>query len=230
VKLSIVMPSLNEEQGIKAVMQLIPFETLQASGWECEVILVDGGSIDDTKAVAQSLGIKVIESQAGYGRQYLKGFQAAQGDIIVTGDSDGTYPMEFIPDYLKILKSEELEFITVSRFDKMEADSMSARNFLGNKGLTWVANLLFGLKLRDSQSGMWIFKKEILSRFDLVSKGMPFSEELKIEAFFKAKAKEVPGAYKKRLGKVKLRFYLDGFADLFFLFYKRLIFRTVNSR
>lgn len=66
--------------------------------------------------------------------------------------------------------------------------------------------LLFWVHLRDSQSGMWMFKRSILPRFNIVSDGMAFSEELKIEAFTKRdlRCTELPIYYRARIGESKL--------------------------
>jgi hypothetical protein len=81
---------------------------------------------------------------------------------------------------------------------------------------------LFGVWLKDSQSGMWIFKRSILPRLTLTSDNMSFSEELKIEAFTRKniKARELPN-YKARVGESKLNLWHDGFTNLLFLFRKR---------
>jgi dolichol-phosphate hexosyltransferase len=223
MKISIILPTLNEELGIPAIKNLIPFADLTAGGWDTEVIIVDGGSTDKTKAIALSLGFKVINARCGYGRQYQSGFSEASGDIIITADADATYPMEKIPAYLEVLIQENLDFITINRFANLEPGSMAVKNYWGNRILTFCTNLLFFLTLKDSQNGMWIFRKTALQRIKLKAQGMAFSEEIKIEAFLKTKAKEIPGAYKNRIGKTKLRTYRDGLGNLGFLFLKRLL-------
>ena len=83
------------------------------------------------------------------------------------------------------------------------------------------------INLRDSQSGMWIFKKSALDKiqpFEKFNDGMPFSEEIKIEMFKakKLKAKEIPSALYTRKGDVKLESFSDGWKNLKFLFLKRV--------
>jgi hypothetical protein len=82
--------------------------------------------------------------------------------------------------------------------------------------------LLFRIKLKDSQSGMWVFRKDILPKLEVTSDGMSMSEELKIEAFRKTKAKEFPIKYSPRIGEVKLNSWGDGTRNLRFLFSKKL--------
>jgi hypothetical protein len=68
---------------------------------------------------------------------------------------------------------------------------------------------------------MWVFRKDILPRLELASDGMALSEEMKIEAFRKAKAAEVPITYRVRVGDVKLNAWSDGLGNLKYLFKKR---------
>jgi hypothetical protein len=100
---------------------------------------------------------------------------------------------------------------------------MSAKHKLGNWMLSTTGRVLFMARIKDSQSGMWIFKKSILPRLKLTSDGMPLSEEIKIEAFTKSdlKSREVPIEYRVRVGDVKLSSWKDGWRCLKFLFKKR---------
>jgi len=220
--LTVLMPALNEEQGIVDTIRSIPISKIKKIGYKVEVLIIDGKSTDKTRKLAEKAGARVITTERGYGKQYKIGLKEAKGEIIITGDADGTYPFENIPLYLNYFNSHNLDFITVNRFANLSKDSMHFSNKIGNAGLTFFTNLLFGFKIKDSQSGMWIIKKSILPKLKVTSDGMPFSQEIKIEAFTKVKSEEIPGFYKKRLGKTKLSKIFDGFGNLKFLFQKRL--------
>ena len=218
---SFVMPALNEREGIVATIESIPRKQLEQNGYDVEIIVVDGGSEDETAQLARKAGAKIIFSPRGYGRQYKNGFKNAKGDIIVTGDSDGTYPFEHVLSYIRHLESRDLEFVTVNRFANMEPGAMHFTNKVGNFGLTLFTNLLFGLRMRDSQSGMWVFRRASLNKIRLFSDGMPFSQELKIESFMKLRSAEIDGSYRERLGQTKLMKFKDGWENLKALFNKR---------
>ena len=222
MKLTILMPALNEEEGIGKTIQAIPFQKLQKMGYEIEILVVDGKSEDKTREIAKKMGAKVIVCEKGYGCQYKVGFKKARGEIIVTADSDNSYPMSQIPELLEIFQKENLDFLTTNRFAFLGKGSMRSLNWMGNKILTFFLNLLFGLNLKDSQSGMWVIRKSALKKLNLKSDDMPFSQELKIEAFKKLKAKEVPSSYKKRLGQTKLKSFRHGLINLYQLFKKRV--------
>jgi glycosyltransferase involved in cell wall biosynthesis len=215
---------MNEEEGIGPVIEEIPRKELEREGYEVEVIVVDGESVDRTRDIAAAKGARVvIEPRRGYGRAYKTGFERATGDIIVTGDADTTYPFSEMVEYVKLLEQEKLDFITTNRFGVLEEGAMSLKHRFGNWVLTTATRALFLVNIRDSQSGMWIFRRSILPQLKLASDGMPFSEELKIEAFKQKdlKCREIPIHYRVRVGEVKLSSWKDGWRNLSFLFRKR---------
>jgi glycosyltransferase involved in cell wall biosynthesis len=224
-KISVVIPALNEKDGITKTINDIPRSKLAVMGYDVQVVVVDGISNDGTAERAREAGAEVIlERRRGYGQAYKKGFAYADGDIIITADADATYPMEDIPRLVSILEQEELDFITTDRLSYLAKDVMSFRNRVGNAILTLTTNLLFRLNIKDCQSGMWVFKKSILERLVLKS-NTPFSQEIKIEVghFTKSRWREVPIQYRPRLGKTKCGGWKVGLVNYCDLFRKRLI-------
>jgi glycosyltransferase involved in cell wall biosynthesis len=218
--ISVVIPTMNEEKSVGLVIEEIR-AALQGKD-EAEILIVDTNSKDRTREIATSLGAVVIdEPRRGYGRAYKTGFERAKGATIVTLDADMTYPASDIPRLVEMLESEDVDFITTDRFANMEEGAMGLKHRVGNWVLSSTTRLLFGVKVRDSQSGMWVFKRSVLGRIVLESDGMAMSEEIKIEAFRKAKAVEVPITYRTRVGEVKLNSWRDGLGNLKFLFKKR---------
>ena len=100
---------------------------------------------------------------------------------------------------------------------------MSLKHKIGNLILSLTMSVLFFRWVRDSQSGMWVFRRSILSEMKLVSDGMAFSEEIKIEALKSSKVRfgEISIMYTSRLGEIKLNPWRDGFQNLWFLVKKR---------
>lgn len=215
-RISLVMPCLNEEQGLPQVARDLP-------SFVDQVIVVDNNSTDNTAAVARSFGWTVVpETRRGYGRAYKTGLAAATGDVIVTMDGDGTYPRNFIPILLDVMAEENIDFISCDRTGHKDRPSSFLRVF-GNDVLNVFIFLIYGFKIHDSQSGMWVFRRELLSRMNLTSDTMAFSEEIKLEAFMLpgVRCKELVIYYKERHGESKLNIWRDGFANLAFLFKKR---------
>ncbi|MCD6410828.1 MAG: glycosyltransferase family 2 protein [Thermoplasmata archaeon] len=226
MKVSVVIPTLNEEEGIGKTIDMIKVEEFKRRGWDLEIIVVDGESKDRTREIARSKGAKVIiEPRKGYGRAYKTGLKEAKGEIIVTGDADATYPFDKIHEYIDYLLKNDLDFITTNRFAGLKKGAMSVKHVFGNLILSLTLRLLFMIKLRDSQSGMWIFRRDSLKKIQPLEKfddGMPFSEEIKIEMFRKVRAEEIPSALYIRKGKAKLQSFSDGWKNFKFLIKKRL--------
>lgn len=227
MKVSVIIPTMNEEASIGEVIQTIKdaFAAANVSIFakhpvDYEILIVDTNSKDRTREIAREKGAIVIdEPRRGYGRAYKTGFEKATGEIIATLDGDSTYPAEKIPEFVHLLIKDDLDFITCDRLTSLKQGVMSLKHRLGNKVLTLTCNILFGVKIKDSQSGMWIFKKEILKKLKIESDGMPFSEEIKIEAFRKCdRCVEIPIEYRVRKGEVKLNSWKDGIKNLKYLF------------
>jgi glycosyltransferase involved in cell wall biosynthesis len=216
--ISVVIPTLNEEAGIEETIKSLPLTKLSSQGIQSEILVVDGESTDKSAEVASQLGAKVVvESRKGYGRAYKTGFAHAKGDIIVTLDADGTYPSEMIPELILRLKKNKLDFITVNRMSKLEDGAMSKTHLFGNFILSTFLKILYSVKIKDSQSGMWIFRSDLLNKIELFSDDMAFSEELKIVAFAFFNSTEVEGRYSKRIGEAKLATFNHGWRNLRFL-------------
>ncbi len=228
LKISVVIPALNEETGIGKTIDAIPAQAFQQEGWTLEIIIIDGNSTDRTRDIATQKGAKVIiEPHKGYGRAYKTGFTHATGDIIVTGDADATYPFDKLHTYITMLLNDHLDFITTDRFANLKHGAMNLKHRFGNLVLAFTLDILFLTRIRDSQSGMWIFRRDALQKIEPIgtfNDGMPFSEEIKIEMFTTkhVKSKEIPSSLYPREGQVKLESFKDGIKNLRFLFVKRV--------
>jgi len=222
--ITVIMPALNEAGSITEVVKGIPVDELARRGYETEILVVDNGSEDNTRELAVSAGACVVEEpKRGYGNAYRRGFQAANGEIICTLDADCSYPAEVLPDLIDRLIAEDLDFITTNRFAYLYDGIMPPLNRFGNHVLSLTSRLFFGLPFRDSQSGMWVFRPELLQRMRLEATGMALSQEIKIEAACRLKAHcaEVPINYGYRRGTPKLRAWRDGLANLGHLIRRR---------
>jgi dolichol-phosphate hexosyltransferase len=215
--ITVITPCLNEEQGVEKVLRGMP-------EFVDEVIVVDNASTDRTSDVANSLGAKVIrEEQRGYGRAYKRGFAAATSDIIITLDGDHSYPVDALSYLIEAFLHLDVDFLNASRFPVRNRRAMSFKNKIGNLGLSIAMSLLFFRWVRDSQSGMWIFRRSILQKMKLDADGMAFSEEIKIEALRDPGIRfgEISIQYSSRVGETKLNIWRDGIKNLTFLVKKR---------
>ena len=215
--LTVIIPCLNEEQGIERVLSGMP-------SFVDEVIVVDNASTDGTSAVARSRGATVIhENVRGYGRSYKRGFAHATGDVIVTLDGDQSYPVDALSYLLEAFLHLDVDFLNASRFPVRDRRAMSFKHKVGNLILSLAMSVLFLRWVRDSQSGMWVFRRSILKEMALESDGMAFSEEIKVEAIRNPRIRfgEISIQYSSRLGEKKLNPWRDGVHNLLFLAKKR---------
>src|SRR5262245_37990242 len=160
-KLSVVIPCYNEEHGIREVLDRVPAAV-------DEVVVADNNSSDRTAEVARSGGAHVFHAPTpGYGAALKVGFAHATGDIVITLDGDATYPPEEIPRLVETLLDRRWEFLTASRFPLANPSAMGFTNRFGNWVLTFATQVLFQRTLRDSQSGMWVFRRAVLERMNL---------------------------------------------------------------
>ncbi len=215
--ITVIIPCLNEEQGIRRVLEAMP-------DFVDEVIVVDNNSTDRTHEVATALGAKVIhERLRGYGRSYKRGFANATGDLIVTLDGDHSYPVDAISYLLEAFLHLNVDFLNASRFPVRDRNAMSFKHKIGNLILSIAMSVLYLRWVRDSQSGMWVFRRSILADMKLESDGMAFSEEIKIEALKSSRITfgEISILYTSRLGEIKLSPWRDGVQNLWFLVKKR---------
>ena len=236
---SLVIPTLNEEASIGHVLATFREASQAANGRlfardpiDWELIVVDGDSRDGTAAAARQGGARVVvEPRRGYGRAYLTGFREARGEIVATMDGDATYPAAEVPWLVLHLLEHRLDFVTCDRLSYLNRKAMTTEHRIGN----WLLNNFLRVAyaevlrnaparvLRDSQSGMWIFRRKILDSLHLTQEGMPFSEEFKIEVLYHGfRFEEVPIHYAERWGAPKLSSWRDGRENLLFLFRKRV--------
>jgi len=218
-RITVIIPCLNEEQGIERVLRAMP-------EFVDERIVVDNASTDRTSDVARQLGATVIHEEVrGYGRAYKRGFDEATGDLIITLDGDHSYPVDALSYLLEAFLHLNVDFLNASRFPVRDKHAMSFKHKLGNLMLSLALSIIFFRWVRDSQSGMWVFRRSILKSMKLESDGMAFSEEIKIEALRDSRIRfgEISIQYSSRLGEIKLNPWRDGIQNLLFLLKKRFL-------
>jgi dolichol-phosphate hexosyltransferase len=220
-EVSVIIPTMNEEASIGAVLD----EVLTAFyGRDIEVVIVDTDSRDRTREIATAKGARVVEEpRRGYGRAYKTGFAASRGTYVATLDADSTYPANRFPDFLAPLAEDRADFVSGDRISRLADDAMTGMHRVGNQMLNLVFCGLYGASVRDSQSGMWAFRRSIIPRLRLVHDGMAFSEELKLEVLRAGfRFLEIPIEYRRRVGTKKIRSTRDATQNLIWLARKRV--------
>ena len=218
-QISVVIPCLNEEDAVGAVVDQA-FEGIHRSGRTGEVIVVDNASTDRSAEVAAAHGATVVrEERPGYGSAYLAGLAVARGEFIVMGDADETYPMRDLAPFVERLAAGD-DLVMGSRFEgTIHGEAMPWLNrHVGNPILTGLLNLLFGVKVSDAHCGMRAVRRDALETLDLHSTGMEFASEMVFKAFRrKLRVSEIPIDYYPRVGESKLNRFGDAWRHVKFM-------------
>jgi len=209
MKVSILIPTLNEEENIEDLIQRIKDILLnQSIKYNYEIIVVDGGSKDNTQAIALKCGALVIQQKKpGYGEALKEGFNYAKGDIVLTMDADFSHDPKFID--LLLSHHHRAELIIASRYiDGGQANMPLLRKILSvflNKVFTKILELPY----KDISSGFRLYNKKILNEIDLTSQGYEILEEIIIKTHANAwSIMEIPfHYYPRKSGKSHVKFF-----------------------
>ncbi|TMA01196.1 MAG: glycosyltransferase [Methanobacteriota archaeon] len=232
----IFLPALNEERAIGHVLQRIPKAQLEAAGYTVSVWVVDGNSTDRTLEVIRKSGASVfVQTGRGKGNGMRQAFDhllrsrdradggSREPEFYFMFDADGTYPPEMVPEFLEVLASGQ-DVVLGSRFlGKMAEGAMSNLNRVGNRILSALARLLFGVSVTDVCTGMWAFNADTLRELSLEARGFDLEADLFGSAALKeARITELPIDYAARIGPPKLIPLRTGLKIALRLFKRRL--------
>lgn len=181
VELSILIPALNAEKSLPAVLSKIPKEVLPPF----ELIIVDNGSNDWTCKTATEMGAIVVrETKRGYGCALRRGIEKAKGHIVVTMDSDGAHNPEDIPKLMKPILEDGRDLVLGSRIHSRPS-GMKFTRYLGNLLLGFLFKTLYHEPLSDTQCGFRAIRREALRELTLTEEGMQLTTELLLESIKK---------------------------------------------
>jgi len=213
--LSVVIPALNEEDGIGDIVRrvLAVRPELKVAGVDqLEIIVVDDGSDDGTsRIVADFADVRLLRhpTNRGYGAALKTGFAAACGDLVGFLDADGTYPPELFP----ALCAESLRGadLVVGSRRSGAASKMPAMRRLGNVVWSSMVSLLGTCRVIDPASGMRVFRKDVLEQLTPLPDGLNLTPVMSTRAIHEGlKMVEVPIPYEERSGRSKLSVVKDG--------------------
>jgi glycosyltransferase involved in cell wall biosynthesis len=215
---SVVIPCLNEEENIVAVVTQAR-EAIADAGITGEVVVADNNSTDRSAELGAQAGARVVHVPTrGYGAAYMGGFSAAKGKYIVMGDADLTYDFHEIPNFVREL-DDGADLVMGNRMKNIQPGAMPwLHQYVGNPLLSGFLNLLFKTGVRDAHCGMRAVRRSALPAMDLRTPGMEFASEMVIRAS-KAKLdiREFDIQYHPRGGESKLSTWRDGWRHLRFL-------------
>ncbi len=197
--LSIIIPTLNEENGI--IKTLMHINKLNI---DKEVLVVDGLSKDNTIENAKKYGAKIIiEKRKGKGIAMRTGVKNAKGDIICFLDGDGTYPPEYIPKMVSLL--QDCDVVVASRLLLKQNANDSLSTFFHHRLFPFILrNYLKKFKTSEPLTGMRVMRKETWNKLNLKSDDFMIELEMEVKmAKNKMKVIEIPVPCFRRIGRSK---------------------------
>ena len=223
LKISVLIPTYNEEKTIKKVINEVKKVTKK---YKSEIIVINDGSTDNTPKIIKKVPkIIVINNTKNFGKGYSirKGIKKAKGDVLIIQDADLEYNPQDISKLLKPLQDNSAEVVYGSRVLKNNPISHWTFN-LGGRLITFITNLLFNSKITDEPTGYKLFRKSILKDINLSCRGFEFCPEVTAKIAKKGiKIYEVPISYNPRpVTEKKIKWY-DGIAAIFYLIKYRFI-------
>jgi glycosyltransferase involved in cell wall biosynthesis len=221
IELTILMPCLNEAETLADCIRKAQGFLSQAR--ICgEVLIVDNGSTDDSREIAEREGARVVEVvQRGYGAALLGGIQAARGRYVIMGDADGSYDFSALMLFIERLRNGA-DVVMGNRFKGGIAPQAMPflHRYLGNPVLSWIGRLFFGIKIGDFHCGLRGLSRDRVNMLNLKTSGMEFASEMVVRAALADyRIDEVPTTLNKdgRSRAPHLRTWRDGWRHLSFL-------------
>lgn len=177
MKLSIVVPTYNEERTVAQVLdaaRAVDLEGPLGIDLEREIVVVDDGSADRTRAIlseyASLPGVQVLlhERNRGKGAALRTGFAAVTGDIVLIQDADLEYDPQEYPRLLEPIVSGHADVVYGSRLSGGRPQRVYMFwHLVGNRLLTLLVNVLYNATLTDMETGYKVFRREVVHNFRL---------------------------------------------------------------
>lgn len=179
-RVCVIIPAYNESSVIEKVVHGI-VATMKKSSYRFEVVVVDDGSRDKTAEQARKGGATVIQhiinSGAGAATATGLGYANQEGfDIAVTMDADGQHLPQDVLNGVKTIDKTDVDLLIGSRL--IDSQGMSRVKVLGNRGLSLITFVLFGIRVTDSQSGLRVFSHHSLENLRWKTSGYEFCSEM----------------------------------------------------
>ena len=216
VTLSVVIPALNEEDGIGAIIDRIAAvkPALREAGVaHLEIVVVDDGSTDGTAEIAaRHPAARLVRHPAnrGYGAAIKTGFAHARGQLLAFTDADGTYPPERFPELCRAALKQSADVVVGSRRSGAESEMPRVRR-VGNFIWSNLVSLLGNQRVADPASGMRVMTRQALTRLQPLPDGLNFTPVMSTRAAHEGlRVVEIPIPYRERVGRSKLSVVRDG--------------------
>ena len=221
MKLSIVIPVYNEKDTLEKIVDLVR----EVDGIEKEIVIVDDGSKDGSIEIIAKIKEKypdiktVIKGEnRGKGHTLKVGFKETTGDYVIIQDADLEYDPQDYKKLLRALEEDKVDVVYGSRFSG-NYEKMSTLHYFGNKLLTVLTNLFYGVMLTDMETCYKLVPGDFIRSINIKSERFDFEPEITAKILKSGlKIREVPISYKGRaFSEGKKITWKDGFNAVFAL-------------
>ena len=198
--LSIIIPVYNEQSTIGNIIDRVK-EAAKQTGLKNEIIVVDDHSHDKSLAIAKRKSVKLymLKQHMGKGYALRAGFSKANGDIVVTIDSDGSHKPEELSEVLAPILQDKADLVIGSRYMNHKKVAARKLNAFGVKLFNESIQLLTGVAITDYQSGYRAMKRKVLKNQKLTSTTYEIESEMLVKtANQKFRVTEVPISFEQR--------------------------------
>lgn len=196
-KLSIIIPTKNEGEGIQKVINSL-------KKYKAEIIIIDGHSNDGTKEVAQKNKVKFyLDNKIGKGDAVRTGFKKATGDIVIIFDGDGSPNSQDIPKLIKTLIKQKADLVITSRrtggSSDFDINIDGIIRTMGSDFMTYLVNKKFKTNFSDILYNFRAIKRSSINRLKLKANGFDIEQEMLVSALkSEMKVVEIPSREAKR--------------------------------
>ncbi|HET7818122.1 MAG TPA: glycosyltransferase family 2 protein [Bacteroidia bacterium] len=218
MNLSLVIPLLNEEESLPELAAWIERVCI-INNISYEVLFIDDGSRDDSWYVIEQIAsrnssVKGIRLRRNYGKSAALqvGFEAAQGEVVITMDADLQDSPDEIPELFRMIVEERYDL--VSGWKQKRYDPLSKT--IPTKLFNWATRRMSGIKLHDFNCGLKAYKKDVVKNIDVYGEMHRYIPVLAGWAGFKRIGEKVVVHQKRKYGTTKfgLERFINGFLDL----------------
>lgn len=180
-RVCVIVPAYNEATVIADVIQTSKEAFAKIKGFDIDIVVINDGSRDQTSSEAKKGGAIVVDHilNSGAGGATLTGLAYARKhkyDIAATMDADGQHAPEDVVKGIKKIDKSPSGLLIGSRL--IDSEGMSKTKVLGNKGLSLITKVLFGVNVTDSQSGLRIYSRAAIEKLDWKTTGYEFCSEM----------------------------------------------------
>jgi len=217
--ISVVIPLYNEEESLKELNDWI-VRVMQANHFSFEIIYIDDGSTDGSWKIVEELAadnpqLKAICFRRNYGKSAAlnEGFKAANGDVVITMDSDLQDSPDEIPELYRMIVEDQFDI--VSGWKKKRHDSTLMKN-IPSKFYNWSTRKFFGIKIHDMNCGLKAYRLEVVKNVEVYGEMHRYIPVIAKWAGFNKISEKVVSHQKRKYGKTKfgLDRFVKGYLDL----------------